>query len=823
MKKTALLFLILGGMLAQGSDNLLKNGSFEEGKLHWSNISPVKGKGINGSAAVRYARSNPGAGCYTCRQKIVLEPGCSYEFGAWIKTEGTIKYTNKPGFIVIISRFDVKTNRQLSSYGFHTALNAPEWELFAGVMTAPKGNFRYDISFYLEPGSAGTVWIDDIFLRKRKIDGMRDPKDPGNMVQNPHFDYGSHGYWGAAEIVNKQGVNGSKALKLTRSKAKNQKGFSSIRQILKLEPNTKYAFGGMVRCEGTLEKQPKAVRLTLEARRAKDRQFHTLIDAKAGKKDPKTGFISYSGVFKTFPGVKGDFNTELTIYLNKGVYGTAYLDDLYVRKITPGRTEPNGKIAMVYPTVSTLPEKGIKADFVLSHPLKNNTKVRWSLVDGNGKVRASGTGKGSGYKMQVTFGKLPIGQYTMKFTMPASWGIAEVFPVRVAGKEKFSGTYCSIDRRGRTLINGKPFMPLGFYTGRITQKDVDILGSSPFNAIMSYWSAFFNLKGLNVPDGDYFQNIIETMDALQKKNIKVIFSVKDFYDFPTFENKHGLTEWNGIKGPENIVRAIVKRIKHHPALMAWYICDEVEQQYEEHIISRRRLLNMIDPQHPTWSVHVKGQNFPFLISWQDINGFDSYPVKFKGPANMKDITDWSKDARNYFSTSQGTVCWGVPQIFNWAIYHDVRNGYKNFHKYRYPTSHEMLAFAVSMAIQGVKGFIYFNYTDLYRGPEKKTQFRDRWPDILKAANKLKSLEPFIISDKDSKPLSLTNATGRVTARVLYSDAGKPCILLAADGPGDAKAEFTFTPGMKSECGHTVEYAKGKYRFTGKDICCDILR
>ena len=54
--------------------------------------------------------------------------------------------------------------------------------------------------------------------------------------------------------------------------------------------------------------------------------------------------------------------------------------------------------------------------------------------------------------------------------------------------------------------------------------------------------------------------------------------------------------------------------------------------------------------------------------------------------------------------------------------------------------------------------------------------------------------------------------------------GKTAVAIAGFGPGKSCLEFTIQsePDLKSKFGGTVNLGKGKYRFTGNDICSDVL-
>ena len=516
--------------------------------------------------------------------------------------------------------------------------------------------------------------------------------------------------------------------------------------------------------------------------------------------------------------------------LTQGKTGTAYVDDLYVRKLTPGKKEPNGLVGMVYPAYSRIPPGGITADFVLTHKLAGKSVIRWTLLTRDGrKTVVSGKVNAGAYSFRIPFGKLPKGEYLLRFAMPASWGTAPDLPVTVAEDPKPAkgGTACTLDRRGRLRVNGKLYMPLGFYIYDIPREHIEILAKSPFNTVMSYQTARLNLKGGPLPKGtDVFKETRAVLDELHKNNIKIIYSVKEFYPLWTAAGGVQTKEvvWNSIRGSDNIIRAIVKEFASHPALLGYYICDEVQQHLEEYIVEKRPLLNKLDGCHPTWSVHLKGQNYRFHILWQDVFGCDPYPTDNNETQDMKLVTEWTSAAQDAFRSSKGPFCWGVLQLHHKGIYDRVGGMYKNYFKYRAPTEQEMLSFAINTAIHGAKGFIYFNFSDLFRGPEKD-QFAKRWPGLLRIGKTMKSLERFIMSDKDPKDLKVRQISGkgRILAKVLYDDQNNPCILLAAEGPGKVVGEFVFSGNVKSLRGRTVALGNNRYRFTAENVDCDILR
>ena len=125
------------------------------------------------------------------------------------------------------------------------------------------------------------------------------------------------------------------------------------------------------------------------------------------------------------------------------------------------------------------------------------------------------------------------------------------------------------------------------------------------------------------------------------------------------------------------------------------------------------------------------------------------------------------------------------------------------------------------AIYGAKGFLFYSFCDLSRGPDKD-QFARRWPAICKMANLLKKLEPFILSDQKPESVAIKVVSGDVAAQKFIDNQGNIKVLIAAVGPGKAEAILSNLPaGLISESNRT-QFSNNSYTFTDNDISYDIL-
>ena len=97
--------------------------------------------------------------------------------------------------------------------------------------------------------------------------------------------------------------------------------------------------------------------------------------------------------------------------------------------------------------------------------------------------------------------------------------------------------------------------------------------------------------------------------------------------------------------------------------------------------------------------------------------------------------------------------------------------------------------------------------------------------LCQMGDAIKSLEPYILSDRPRIPLHVETTQGRVDVAALQSPQGDVAMILVSPlrdgGTADISGE-KLPSGMVSKYGHTVEISPGKYRFHGAAAECDIL-
>lgn len=387
-----------------------------------------------------------------------------------------------------------------------------------------------------------------------------------------------------------------------------------------------------------------------------------------------------------------------------------------------------------------------------------------------------------------------------------------------------------LDRRGRLRVNGRKFFPLGLFMNHydarflkndhnLLPKDLEIIGKSPFNCIMPY-DALRWKEGEIVGRTTTREQIRGIMDLCSKNGIKVIFSVMD-----VVQKKPWWTNYGGAGGEKEALEKIIGDFKDHPALLAWYTFDEAPLSQRDYQRGRCRLINRLDPWHPTWMVHCNpARNSAMLGGVANVYGTDPYPIN-RGSADTNHqnaLIAWTELTMNICRVPRGGALWNCPQIYNDGHYKAAGDKVKDHHLYQYPTEQEMRSMVLMQLIMGVKGMIMYSYFDLFSGPEGRKEFDRRWPEVCRVAKLVSELGDYVLGDEDGCRFTWKQTAGTVKAASFKADDGREAVLISASGPGTSGAELELPGRWASRYGRTVRNARGVWVFHGKNMDGDVL-
>ncbi len=453
-----------------------------------------------------------------------------------------------------------------------------------------------------------------------------------------------------------------------------------------------------------------------------------------------------------------DPQVRLVCYLRRESVGTAWFDDLSVRLVDD------------WPAVTSLYTSAYR-DWATGGPLCIGARLElpWAglspetarlalrVRNADGEVVSSVAPtlvEDRRAEFVVDSGALPVGDYTLICTArDASHRIRGMATGSFRRLAEMPACRAYIDDHQRLIVDGRPFFPLGTYWNTHYHREdhtpeqraaiyrkspnsrdrklLDLYAESPFNCLMPYDS--WNWRQAD-------------LDYVHAKGLSVIFSVKDSF--------HGICNAYQLKSPADERPAIareVERVGAHPAIIAWYINDEVSPD-DPRLREHQRWMEELDPGRPTWAVSY--YRHADYLGTCDAYGMDCYPIP-SGPAGA--VLHQARAAAR--TVHGGRALWHVPQISDTGTYG------KDITRSRPPTLEEMRAMAWMCIASGANGLVFYSFFDLIRA-EDVTPFETRWADITRMAGEIRALEPVLLSIEPAlEPVAAPARTDLVAWRV----------------------------------------------------------
>ncbi|MBR3820282.1 MAG: hypothetical protein IKJ37_01530 [Kiritimatiellae bacterium] len=301
-----------------------------------------------------------------------------------------------------------------------------------------------------------------------------------------------------------------------------------------------------------------------------------------------------------------------------------------------------------------------------------------------------------------------------------------------------------IDRHRRCIVDGKPFFPLGMYwlpnlhdvPGGRDGKQLDWYTNGPFNCVIHY--TMWGRKEL-----DFCHSI--GLKALNPINRDIRACL-----------------WGRAKKPytkEEAKRELIGRVravKDHPALLGWYIGDELDAASVPYQQDLYRIMKSVDDQHPIYGVQDRTYDLrPFTMTF-DVLGLDPYPV-CKNPVSM--VTKMMREAD--VAIFRTRPHWGVPQTFSWQWFREREQNTE-----RFPSLAELRSMFWQFIANGANGLLPYAY-NVFFYPLNKDDWRPRFVLVCEAAREVAKMSDVLLSVEDA-PKGLPN-TGDAVCRTWMKD------------------------------------------------------
>ena len=249
--------------------------------------------------------------------------------------------------------------------------------------------------------------------------------------------------------------------------------------------------------------------------------------------------------------------------------------------------------------------------------------------------------------------------------------------------------------RGEVIyVNGEPFFPLGFYHGD---------------------PAGYEGTGFNFTTGRAGRDVGEFLDEAARYGVYAQVALE------------GLMR---AHVPEKVVE-VARRYKNHPALLAWYVCDEPDHMRwnvpPPEMRLATKLLHQEDPNHPTWAVVMPwaDSNLYQYANTVDILASDVYPIGTSRPL--------TKVARtmDVMRRAHRGPSWMVPQATAKA------------------TPQEEYLVTYLALTHGAAGIVYWEYDGARKNPLI-------WETMKRISLEIKELTPALTSPTSQREVRASN-------------------------------------------------------------------
>ena len=258
------------------------------------------------------------------------------------------------------------------------------------------------------------------------------------------------------------------------------------------------------------------------------------------------------------------------------------------------------------------------------------------------------------------------------------------------------------------LENGKPFFPLGFYQVGWNTPVEDRLRMVQDVAAWGYNTIHVPIQGRECMGSGYGA----FLDECARLGMRVI------------------TEFGGDAA------LVIEKYKSKPAVLGWNLCDEPAANgvSPEQMFARYDRFKQLDHDHVTYTVICKPSQYGNYASGTDVLAPDPYPV----PRHPIDNVYRSFKEAKAESLRADTALWAVVQAFGGQKYPQSGDWP------RCPDARELRAMSYLALMAGVKGIIYYTYSDGGFDIRKES-------DLLEAAKtfpgELQGLIPFLLKGK----------------------------------------------------------------------------
>jgi hypothetical protein len=387
----------------------------------------------------------------------------------------------------------------------------------------------------------------------------------------------------------------------------------------------------------------------------------------------------------------------------------------------------------------------------LSEQAVSDSSLRLSLLDasGNVKIERKIDAPPLQCSVELPVSYLAIGAYQLRATLTrGDQTLAEATePIRKLPKPD-SGHEVRVDERLRLIIDGQARLPISWWTN-------DLVGIVESGADAVLCEADVN----------------ESLDELQAVGLMAVVSVFDSEEADRFirgQNKMS------TEAREYLTEKI-NRIKNHPALLCWFLKDELEVTGDSPQLHREfyELLCELDPYHPVAITNDSVRGLHTYAPSQDVFLPDPYVLPVKGGGLERGMDFIVLFMQEALKAGDGRKLIGhTPQVFNYGDLGQY-NG-------RAPSFVEQRCQQYLSIIHGTRFFSYYKFTFMKGYPELEYGM----PKLIK---EIQAITPMVLH---GMPMTGVNSSDPAIHLLPLIHDGKPFILACNVEPKSVSATIS---------------------------------
>ena len=523
-------------------------------------------------------------------------------------------------------------------------------------------------------------------------------------------------------------------------------------QHIALEGGGVYRFGCWVKVEEAV-KNGKAIQpsVSLDWSDANGKWLSAALAFPVASNEIHTdGWVRYEGV--TLPLPDNAVSGTLLCVLPRGATGKVQFDDFF---FNPDGARPvDWLMSSAYRNTAADGTVSFHASLYINtvkHPLDSIVpQFIYKANDGRTMAVAPDEMSPRAASVAVSVKRMARGSQTVAFVLRNRADGKELGRAECTFTRGAVARRVAFDKYKRTLVDGKPFLPLGMYVSVLDDEAISKFTNGVFNCIMPY-----------NPRREQLDR--EQLDAAHAAGLKVIYSIKDMVWGSQYVRKGLETREKSLAA----IRKVVESVKGHPALLAWYVNDEAPEHQIGPLREVNEMIHTIDPDHPTWAVTDKPWHARSFIGSYDCIGMDPYPIG-NNRGGIHIAGGWALKARE--GSFDAVPMWQVPQCFNWEWY---RSAERN-PEFRFPTREELDSMFWQAIAAGANGLVPYAF-HLMQRLLKGADYDKAMGDVKAVMASVKRREAIILSAPG--PSATADATN-LLCRTWTTPNGKTWLLLS---------------------------------------------